>query len=290
MSAAVDVAVIERTGGSWPMRVVRSPGGAAGVAIIGFVLLLALFADQLAPYSPVRMGAGRPLLMPSLAHLLGTDEFGRDEFSRILFGTRLTPLVGVVAVGISASIGLAVAVLAGLARGWRETVLMRLVDVLFSFTETLIALACVAVLGASLRNATIAIAIAAIPFYARTGHAAVIVERSRPYYEAAEAMGAGSLRLALRHLLPNILPTMIVVATLGASTAILAIAALSFLGLGAEPPFPEWGLMLSGARSYMNRAPWLMLFPGSAIALTVLGFNLLGDALRDALDPRRPRR
>lgn len=290
MSAAVELAVPEAAKRSWVVRVLRAPAGAAGAASIGAVVLVALFADRLAAHSPLRMGVGRPLLPPSLAYPFGTDEFGRDELSRVLFGTRLTLMVGAVAVGISLTIGLAVALLAGLARGWRETAIMRLVDVLFSFTDTLIALACVAVLGASLRNAIIAVGIAAIPFYARTAHAAVIVERSRPYYEAAEAAGAGVFRLAFRHILPNIAPTMIVVATLGVSTAILAAAALSFLGLGAEPPAPEWGLMLSGARSYMDRAPWLMVFPGFAIAFTVLGFNLFGDALRDALDPRRLRR
>lgn len=290
MSGAAELALPEGPARSWVVRVLRAPAGAAGVAIISAAVLLAIFADRLAPYSPLRMAAGRPLLPPSFAYPFGTDEFGRDELSRVLFGTRLTLTVGAVAVGISLTIGLAVALLAGLARGWREKAIMRLVDVLFSFTDTLIALACVAVLGASLRNAIIAVGIAAIPFYARTAHAAVIVERSRPYYEAAEAAGAGVFRLALRHILPNIAPTMIVVATLGVSTAILAAAALSFLGLGAEPPAPEWGLMLSGARSYMDRAPSLMVFPGLAIALTVLGFNLFGDALRDALDPRRTQR
>jgi ABC-type dipeptide/oligopeptide/nickel transport system permease subunit len=290
MSAAAETAAREGVARSWIARVLRSPSGAIGATIIGGVVLLAILAGRIAPYSPLRMGAGRPLLMPSLAYPFGTDEFGRDEFSRVLFGTRLTLMVGAVAVGISLIVGLTLAALAGLARGWREKAIMRMVDVLFSFTDTLIALACVAVLGASLRNSVIAVGIAAIPFYARTAHAAVIVERSKPYFEAAEAAGAGPLRLALRHLLPNIAPTMIVVATLGVSTAILAAAALSFLGLGAEPPAPEWGLMLSGARSYMDRAPWLMLFPGFAIALTVLGFNLFGDALRDAFDPRRSSR
>ncbi len=290
MSAAAEAAVPERAARFRALRVLRSPAGAIGAAIIGGVVLLALFADRLARYAPTRMGAGQPLLAPCLAYPLGTDEFGRDELSRILFGTRLTLMVGAVAVGLSLTVGLTVAVLAGLSRGWRENAIMRLVDVLFSFTDTLIALACVTVLGASLGNAVIAVGIAAIPFYARTGHAAIIVERSRPYYEAAEAAGAGPFRLAFRHLLPNIAPTMIVVATLGVSTAILATAALSFLGLGAEPPAPEWGLMLSGARSYMDRAPWLMLAPGLAIALTVLGFNLFGDALRDAFDPRRSAR
>jgi peptide/nickel transport system permease protein len=287
MSATADTPISARPLSSSVWRVLRSPSGAIGVTIIGLLALLACLANQIAPYSPSRMGVGQPLLVPCLAYPFGTDEFGRDELSRVLFGAGLTLMVGVVAVGISFSIGVVVALLAGLTQGWREKIIMRLVDMLFSFTDTLIALACVAVLGASLRNAVIAVGIAAIPFYARTAHAAVIVERGKPYFEAAETAGAGLFRLAFRHLVPNIMPTMIVVATLGVSTAILATAALSFLGLGAQPPAPEWGLMLSGARSYMDRAPWLMLFPGFAIALTVLGFNLFGDALRDALDPRR---
>ena len=287
MSAAVEIVAAPPREAPWIARLLRAPGGAIGAALILLLLFSALFGDALVPYSPTRMAAGRPLLAPSLAHLFGTDEFGRDEFSRVLAGARHTLMVGLVAVGLSFSAGLIVAMLAVLARGWRGAAVMRLMDVLFSFTDTLIALACVAVLGASLQNAVLAVGIAAIPFYARTAHAAALVERGKPYCEAAAVAGAGPLRLALRHLLPNIMPVMIVVATMGVSTAILATAALSFLGLGAQPPMPEWGLMLAGARSYMERAPWLMLFPGLAIALTVLGFNLLGDALRDAIDPGR---
>jgi peptide/nickel transport system permease protein len=267
----------------------RHKGALLGLALILALVLAATFADWIAPFSPTRMGAGRRLAEPSLRHLFGTDEFGRDLFSRVVYGTRLTLMIGAIAVGISLSTGLMLGLVAGYARGWTERVLMRLVDVLFSFTETLIALACVAVLGPSLENAMIAVGIASIPFYARTCYAAVLVERSKPYFEAAVAAGAGPLRLIFRHLLPNVLPTMIVVATLGVSSAVLAAAALSFLGLGAQPPDPEWGAMLSGGRDFFNRAPWIMLFPGLAIALTVLAFNLLGDGLREAMDPRARR-
>jgi peptide/nickel transport system permease protein len=164
---------------------------------------------------------------------------------------------------------------------------MRGVDVLFSFTETLIALAAVAVLGPSLTNAMIAVGIAAVPFYARVAYSVTLVERNRPYFEAAYAAGAGHLRLLFRHLLPNIIPPLIVVATLGVSAAVLAAAGLSFLGLGAQPPSPEWGAMLSAGRDYFTQAPWIMLYPGLAIMITVLGFNLLGDGIREALDPRQ---
>jgi peptide/nickel transport system permease protein len=217
---------------------------------------------------------------------MGTDELGRDVFSRILFGARLTLQIGAIAVGISLVAGLVLGLAAAHFGGWLEKLLMRATDVLFSFTETLIALAFVAVLGPSLTNAMIAVGVAAVPFYARTAYATALSEVSKPYYEGAIAAGAGHLRMLLRHLLPNVMPTMIVVATLGLSNAILAAAALGFLGLGAQPPQPEWGYMLSAGRDFMNKAPWLMLYPGLAIALTVFAFNILGDALREAMDPR----
>lgn len=194
--------------------------------------------------------------------------------------------IGLIAVGISLSVGTVVGLLSAYVGGWLEGLLMRGVDVLFSFTETLIALAAVAVLGPSLQNAMIAVGIAAIPFYARIAHSAALVEKNKPYFEATQAVGAGHQRVLLRHLLPNIAAPMIIVSSLGVSIAILAAAALSFLGLGAQPPSPEWGSMLSAGRDFFTRAPWLMIFPGVAITVTVLGFNLLGDGLQEALDPR----
>lgn len=267
-------------------RVAATPGGAFGLAVMAALVFSALLADLIAPYSPTRMGVGSRFLPPSLGFPLGTDEFGRDMLSRMLHGSRLTLLVGAIAVGISLTVGMTIGLVAAYRRGFVEKILMRSTDVLFSFTETLIALACVAVLGPSLQNAMIAVGIAGIPFYARTTYATALVETSKPWFEATVAAGAGHGRLVFLHLLPNVLPTMIVVATLGVSAAILAAAGLSFLGLGAQPPQPEWGAMLSGARDYFNRAPWLMVIPGLAIAVTVLGFNLLGDAIRSALDPR----
>jgi peptide/nickel transport system permease protein len=272
-------------------RFVRAVFGNRGAAI-GFVLVVALvvtalLAPWIAPYDSDQMGAGGRLMAPDGKHWFGTDEFGRDMFSRVVFGTRLTIQVGVIAVGISLTAGLLIGLIGGYAGGWLEKILMRSVDVLFSFTETLIALAAVAVLGPSLTNAMIAVGIAAIPFYARVAYSVTLVERNRPYFEAAYAAGAGHLRLLFRHLLPNIIPPLIVVATLGVSTAVLAAAGLSFLGLGAQPPSPEWGAMLSAGRDYFNRAPWIMLYPGLAIMITVLAFNLLGDGIREALDPRQ---
>lgn len=269
------------------LRLVRNPGGAIGLALFLLLVVAAVFAPWLAPYDPIKLGTGRPLTPPGTGgHLLGTDELGRDVFSRILFGARLTLQIGAIAVGISLALGLTIGLAAAHFGGWVEKLLMRGTDVLFSFTETLIALAFVAVLGPSLTNAMIAVGVAAVPFYARTAYACALGEAARPYYEGAIAAGAGHGRLIVRHLLPNIMPTMIVVATLGLSNAILAAAALGFLGLGAQPPQPEWGYMLSAARDSMNRAPWLMLYPGLAIAITVFAFNMLGDALREAIDPR----
>ncbi len=264
-----------------------SPSGVIGLAIVLVLVVAALAAPWLAPFDPLRMAAGPRLQPPSLDHWMGTDDFGRDVFSRILHGARLTLQIGAIAVGISLTAGLALGLVAGYAGGWTERILMRLVDVLFSFTEIVIALACLAIFGVGLTNAMIAIGIASIPFYARVTHSVVLVEKNKPYFEAAVAAGAGHGRLILRHLLPNVIPTLIVVGTLGVSTAVLAAAGLSFLGLGAQPPEPEWGFMLSASRDLISRAPWMMIFPGLAIAITVLGFNLLGDGVREALDPRQ---
>ncbi|MEL6102425.1 MAG: ABC transporter permease [Pseudomonadota bacterium] len=279
------MAAVRQTPPGFWRRLLSSPSGVIGLAIVVLLVICAAFAEMLAPFSPTKMGAGGRFLPPGDKHLLGTDEFGRDMFSRIIFGARVTLLIGAVAVGISLTLGMAVGMIAAFRRGWVEAILMRGTDVLFSFTETLIALSFVAVLGPSLQNAVIAVGVAGIPFYARTCYSAALVETSKPYFEASVAAGAGPVRLLLAHLLPNVLPTMIVVATLGVSTAILAAAGLSFLGLGAQPPTSEWGYMLAGSRDYINRAPWLMTIPGLAIALTVLGFNLLGDGLRTSLDP-----
>ena len=275
-----------RTGG-FLRGVLASPSGAIGLAIVLLLIVCAIAAPWLAPFDPLRMGAGPRLQPPTFAHWMGTDDFGRDVLSRILYGSRLTLQIGVIAVGISLSCGLLLGLVAGYSSGWTERVLMRLVDVLFSFTEIVIALACLAIFGVGLTNAMIAIGIASIPFYARVTHSVVLVEKNKPYFESAVAAGAGHFRLVFQHLLPNVVPTLIVVGTLGVSTAVLAAAGLSFLGLGAQPPQPEWGFMLSASRDLISRAPWMMIFPGLAIAVTVLGFNLLGDGVREALDPRQ---
>jgi peptide/nickel transport system permease protein len=281
------VAAKVRDFGDFLKRLLKSPSAKIGGAICLVLVVTAIFAPVIAPYDPTELGVGQALQPPNWDYWFGTDEFGRDLFSRIVYGSRLTLYVGLIAVGISMTVGVLVGLVAGYVGGWLETALMRAVDVLFSFTETLIALAAVAVLGPSLTNAMIAVGISAIPFYARITYGAVLVEKNKEYFKAAESVGARHLRLLFRHILPNILSPIIVVATVGVSVAVLSASALSFLGLGAQPPSPEWGAMLAAGRDYFKRAPWITTFPGLAIAITVLGFNLLGDALREALDPQQ---
>lgn len=265
----------------------RNPGARIGLFLCLVLVFTALFAPFLAPHSPTELGVGRALTPPNAEFWFGTDEFGRDLLSRVIYGSRLTLKVGLIAVGISMTVGVLVGLVAGYAGGWLEAVLMRTVDVLFSFTETLIALAAVAVLGPSLTNAMIAVGISSIPYYARITYGAVLVEKNKEYFKAAQALGAQHGRLLFRHILPNILSPIIVIATVGVSIAVLSASALSFLGLGAQPPSPEWGAILAAGRDYFKTAPWITTFPGVAIALTVLGFNLLGDGLREALDPQQ---
>ncbi len=292
MATSVDfsdaTAATDRRQGFW-LSLLRSPSGVAGLAIVFVLVFSAAFAPWVAPFDPLQMGAGPRLQAPSPQYLFGTDDFGRDLFSRVVYGARLTLQIGLIAVGISLTSGLLLGLVGGYAGGWTERLLMRGVDVLFSFTEIVIALACISILGIGLTNAMIAVGIASIPFYARLTHSVVLVEKSKPYFESALSAGAGHLRLIFVHLLPNVVPTLIVFGTLGISTAVLAAAGLSFLGLGAQPPEPEWGFMLASSRDLISRAPWMMMFPGCAIAITVLGFNLLGDGVREVLDPRQRR-
>ena len=268
-------------------RALRNRSIQLGGTIILLLVLVAIFAPLLAPYDPTKLALGKRLAPPSWAFPFGTDEFGRDILSRVIFGTQLTLYVGVVAVGIGLLSGVTIGMISGYTGGWIQAVLMRSVDFLYTFPDILIALGLVAFLGPSLTNAMIAVGISVIPYYARVTYSVVLVERNKPYFEASQVIGAGHLRLILRHLLPNILPPLIVVATLGFSAAVLSAAALSFLGLGAQPPDAEWGKMLADGRNYITRSPWILIFPGLAIIVTVLGFNILGDGIRDLLDPRQ---
>jgi peptide/nickel transport system permease protein len=251
------------------------------------LVLVAIFAPLLAPYAPDKIGVARRLSAPGPGHWLGTDEFGRDILSRIIFGTRLTLYVGLVAVGIGLAFGISIGAIAAYAGRWVSGLLMRAIDLLYTFPDVLIALGLVAFLGPSLTNAMVAIGISVIPYYARVTYAIVLAERHKTYVAAAQVIGAGHVRVIVRHLLPNVVPPMIVVASLGFSSAVLSAAALAFLGLGAQPPAAEWGLMLASGRNYIEHAPWIVIAPGMAIFAAVLAFNLLGDGIRDILDPRQ---
>jgi peptide/nickel transport system permease protein len=263
----------------------RNPIGIVGAVIIFLTVIVALFAPLIAPY-PSSEQKARRLLGPSGAHLMGTDELGRDTLSRIIFGARVSLQVGIIAVLIALVIGTFLGVVTAYFGGRIDTIIMRFVDIMFAFPGLILAIVITGLLGASSRNAMIAIGIVYAPAFARVIRGAVLAVMSEPYLEAGRVMGARSGWLIGRYVLPNILAPMIVLTTLYLSTAILSEAALSFLGLGAQPPTPSWGGMLNIARKYMEVSPWMAIFPGLAIMVVVLGFNFLGDGLRDILDPR----
>jgi dipeptide transport system permease protein len=270
-------------------------GAIGGLVIVCAVLLLAAFANQIAPYAPDLTDNSVFLVPPawqsggSSAHLLGTDAIGRDILSRLIFGARLSLLIGVAVVVISIVTGTVLGLLSGYIRGVFEVLVMRLMDIILTLPSLLLAIVIVAILGPGLMNAMLAVAIVVLPHYVRITRAAVIAEASRDYVTAARMGGASHLRLMFSEILPNCTAPLIVQASLGISAAILDAAALGFLGLGAQPPSPEWGTMLADAREFVLRAWWVVTFPGLAILITVLAFNLLGDGLRDALDPKLKR-
>lgn len=261
-----------------------------GLALIAGFLLLAFAAPLIAPADPMRQALYNRLSPPTLAHPFGTDDFGRDILSRVIYGARISLRVGVVAVLIALVLGTGIGLVAGYWRGWIDQVLMRVMDLLLAFPSILLAIGIVAILGPGLENAMLAVGIVAVPQYARLVRASVLTVRETDYVLAARALGASDVRILTIAILPNCLAPLIVQATLGLATAILDAAGLSFLGLGAQPPTPEWGAMLSQGRELIVRAPWVLTFPGGAIFLTVLAFNLVGDGLRDALDPKAVRR
>ena len=270
-------------------------GAMGGLIIVVFVLLLAAFANQIAPYAPDLTDNTVFLVPPawqaggSSAHLLGTDAIGRDILSRLIHGARLSLIIGIAVVALSVLVGTVLGLLAGFYRGVFEVAVMRLMDIILTLPSLLLAIVIVAILGPGLMNAMLAVAIVVLPHYVRITRAAVISEVSRDYVTAARMGGAGSMRLMFSEVLPNCTAPLIVQASLGISTAILDAAALGFLGLGAQPPAPEWGTMLADAREFVLRAWWVVTFPGLMILITVLSFNLLGDGLRDALDPKLKR-
>jgi peptide/nickel transport system permease protein len=267
-------------------RFVRSRTGLAGAIVLLLVVLAALFASKVAPYSPTRQDFRIERQPPSAAHLMGTDEFGRDVLSRVIWGAQTSLEAGVVVATIALVVGLALGMLAAYYGGRSDSLIMRSMDVILAFPYILLAIAVVAILGPGLLNAMIAIAIVYVPHYARVVRGSVLSVRARDYVEAARALGARDGRVMLQHVLPNALAPIIVQTTLNIGNAIIDTAGLSFLGLGTQPPTPDWGNMLSAGRSYVIDSPWIATFPGLAILVTVLAFNLMGDALRDAFDPR----
>ncbi|HUX13570.1 MAG TPA: ABC transporter permease [Spirochaetia bacterium] len=260
----------------------------AGAIIILFYVLVALLSLVWLPQDPLAMNSAEILKGPSFAtgHLMGTDEFGRDIFSRVIVGSRISEIIAVGATGLGGAIGIFMGIWAGYLGGRWDNVIMRVTDVLFSFPTLLLALFIMAVLGEKTFNIVVAIGIVYIPQFARLSRASILAIRSSDYVRAARSIGGSRSYILFRHLLPNILVPIIVQISLSLSVAVLLESALSFLGLGVQPPAPSWGNMLSAARKYMTFAPWTAVFPGLAIVVLVLGFNLLGDGLRDLLDPR----
>ncbi|MEW5960763.1 MAG: ABC transporter permease [Chloroflexota bacterium] len=267
-------------------RLSRQPLSIFSGMLVISLILTAIFGPVLAPDDPNAIDMSHRFAPPSPEHLFGTDDFGRDILSRVMVGARVSLMVGIIAVGLSATVGSFLGLVAGYSGRFTDEIIMRAMDILFAFPAILLAIAIMAALGRGVGNAMIAIGIVYIPIFARIARGSVLSVREEEFVEAARASGASNSRIMFRHILPNILSPLIVEITLSLSFAILAEAALSFFGLGTQPPDPSWGRMLSEGRAYFQQSAWLAIFPGLAIMLTVLGFNLLGDGLRDALDPR----
>ena len=265
----------------------RKPLGALGAVIVGALLVMALFAEQIAPYGYDDTIRGARMRPPSTAHWLGTDNLSRDMWSRIVYGARVSVTVGFATVALAVVLATTIGVSSGYFGGVYDLVVQRVVDAWLSFPYLVIVLSVMAVLGPGLLNVVLSLAIIIAAVNSRVIRGATIAIAQGTYVEAARALGCGHTRILVRHILPNVTATIIILATIGLGAAILAESGLSFLGFGVPPPYPAWGAMLSGSgRTYMFRAPWMAIWPGIAISLAVFGFNMLGDALRDVLDPR----
>ena len=260
--------------------------GKLGGGIILLLILIALTVPFIAPYAPLAIDIPNRLTGPSAGHFFGTDDIGRDVFSRVLYGTRISLRVGLISVSIAVIVGVSLGMVAGFYGGIADLLVMRLIDIMLAFPGFLLALAIVASLGPSLTNAMIAVGIGQVPGFARLVRGSVLSVKQQDYVTAGRVLGASNRRLMVTAVLPNVLSPIVVLATLDFPVAILAAASLSFLGLGAQPPTPEWGAMLVTGRTFISSAPWLINFPGLAIFITVLGFNLFGNAVRDAMDPK----
>ncbi len=260
--------------------------GMTGAIITLILIILAIFGPTLAPYAPNTMDFNAPFAPPSLQHPFGTDDFGRDTLSRIMYGARVSLMVGIIAVGIAGTIGTILGMIAGYSRRFVDEMIMRVMDVLLAFPAILLAIAIMAILDKGVTNAMIAIGIVYIPIFARIARASVLSVKHEEFVLAAQALGASSPHILRRHIFPNILAPIIVEVSLSLSFAILAEAALSYFSLGTQPPDASWGRMLNEGRDFFQRSAWMGIFPGLAIMLSVMGFNFLGDGLRDSLDPR----
>ncbi|MBU6081016.1 ABC transporter permease [Allobacillus halotolerans] len=267
-------------------KIIEDKVGLVGLIGVLLVVLLAIFAPIIAPYAPDKMHTLHTMEGPSSQFLFGTDEFGRDIFSRVVYGAQVSLQVGLIAVGIGAFFGLLFGLLAGFFQGKIDQFIMRIMDIFFAFPDILLALTIVAVLGPSLTNTMIAIGIVFTPVFTRLIRSAVLTVKENEYITNAEAVGVSNTKIIVKHIAPNVMAPFIVQITLALSGAILTEAGLSFLGLGVQPPDPSWGVMLNESRSYMEIAPWMMAFPVTAIIITIFCFNLLGDSLRDLLDPK----
>lgn len=303
--AEINVKQNSRKKSQWSMvfsRLRKNKMAMVGLIILLFLIFLALFAPVIAPHDPITNNLRNRRSFPSFTrlidaygnyqfpHIMGTDNFGRDIFSRIIFGARVSLQIGLVSIGIATFVGGIIGAISGYYSGKFDNIMMRLMDILLAIPGTLLAISIVAALGSSMINLMIAIAIGAIPVEARVIRASVMQVREQEFVEAAKAVGTSDLRIIFKHILPNALAQIIVQSTLGVASAILIAAGLSFIGLGIQPPFPEWGAMLSEGRAYMLSGYWHMtVFPGLAIMLTIYALNLLGDGLRDALDPKLKR-
>lgn len=267
-------------------RLARRRAALVGLFFVVLFIVVAIFAPSLAPYDPLATSWSAIRKAPSAAHWFGTDEIGRDVLSRVIYGARASLMAGVVSVSIALSLGVPIGLVAGYAGRWPDALISRMTDAMLATPFLILAIALAAFLGPSLTNAMIAIGISATPIFIRLTRAQVLSVKVEDYIEAARAVGNPHLRIALRHILPNVVPPLIVQATLAIAAAVIAEASLSFLGLGQQPPAPSWGSMLNTAKNYVEQAPWMAVWPGISIFLLVLSFNLVGDGLRDALDPR----
>jgi peptide/nickel transport system permease protein len=267
-------------------RLLKHPVGLMGVIIVAILVLMAILGPIASPYEPNAQDFSNRFSPPTLEHPFGTDDFGRDTLSRVIYGARISLLVGVIAVSIAATMGTLLGMIAGYSNRLVDEVIMRLMDVLFAFPAILLAIAILAALGRGIANAMIAIGLVYTPIFARIARGAVLSVRNEEYIKAARALGTRHFTILFRHILPNSLAPLIVETSLSLAFAILAEAALSFFGLGTQPPDPSWGRMLSEGRAYFQQSVWMAIFPGLSIMISVMGFNFLGDGLRDALDPK----